>query len=140
MTDTLEGVMVLVVILLLIAKSRDRQHGPDHHGYPPSFLPLIQQLNGDPVHFGMVFIMAATIGISRLPWARLCTPFARSCAVRSVIIHTSRTTLHRGLVGNTAPNLYPGSGAPRAEPDFWKVLIQLLRVRSWTKRPSAFGA
>ena len=28
----------------------------------PIFLPVIQQLGGDPVHFGMVFIIAATIG------------------------------------------------------------------------------
>lgn len=28
----------------------------------PIFLPVILQLNGDPVHFGMVFIIAATIG------------------------------------------------------------------------------
>jgi tripartite ATP-independent transporter DctM subunit len=60
-TDSLEGVMILVVIFLLIA------------GFvidstvliimlTPIFLPLIQQLEGDPVHFGMVFIIAATIG------------------------------------------------------------------------------
>lgn len=28
----------------------------------PIVLPVIQQLGGDPVHFGMVFIVAATIG------------------------------------------------------------------------------
>jgi TRAP-type C4-dicarboxylate transport system permease large subunit len=28
----------------------------------PIFLPLIRNLGGDPVHFGMVFIVAATIG------------------------------------------------------------------------------
>jgi tripartite ATP-independent transporter DctM subunit len=28
----------------------------------PIFLPLIRQLDGDPVHFGLVFILAATIG------------------------------------------------------------------------------
>ena len=60
-TNSLEGVMILVVLFLLIA------------GFvidstvliimlTPIFLPLIQQLNGDPVHFGMVFIIAATIG------------------------------------------------------------------------------
>jgi TRAP-type transport system large permease protein len=60
-TDNLQGVMVLIVIFLLIA------------GFvidstvliimlTPIFLPLIQQLEGDPVHFGMVFIIAATIG------------------------------------------------------------------------------
>ncbi len=61
LTDSLEGVMMLIVIFLLIA------------GFvidstvliimlTPIFLPLIQQLNGDPVHFGRVFIIAATIG------------------------------------------------------------------------------
>jgi tripartite ATP-independent transporter DctM subunit len=61
LTDSLEGVMMLIVIFLLIA------------GFvidstvliimlTPIFLPLIQQLNGDPVHFGLVFIIAATIG------------------------------------------------------------------------------
>jgi TRAP-type C4-dicarboxylate transport system permease large subunit len=60
-TDSLDGVMMLIVIFLLIA------------GFvidstvliimlTPIFLPLIQQLNGDPVHFGLVFIIAATIG------------------------------------------------------------------------------
>jgi tripartite ATP-independent transporter DctM subunit len=60
-TDSLEGVMFLVVVFLLIA------------GFvidstvliimlTPIFLPLIQQLDGDPVHFGIVFIIAATIG------------------------------------------------------------------------------
>jgi TRAP-type C4-dicarboxylate transport system permease large subunit len=28
----------------------------------PIFLPLIRDLNGDPVHFGLVFIIAVTIG------------------------------------------------------------------------------
>jgi TRAP-type transport system large permease protein len=28
----------------------------------PIFLPLVRQLGGDPVHFGLVFIIAATIG------------------------------------------------------------------------------
>src|SRR5690606_42086766 len=28
----------------------------------PIFLPLIRQLGGDPVHFGMIFLVAATIG------------------------------------------------------------------------------
>jgi tripartite ATP-independent transporter DctM subunit len=60
-TGSLQGVMVLIVIFLLIA------------GFvidstvliimlTPIFLPLIQQLEGDPVHFGLVFIIAATIG------------------------------------------------------------------------------
>ncbi len=28
----------------------------------PIFLPLVRELGGDPVHFGLVFIVAATIG------------------------------------------------------------------------------
>ena len=60
-TDNLYGVMVLIVIFMLIA------------GFfvdatvliimlTPIFLPLIESLDGDPVHFGLVFIIAATIG------------------------------------------------------------------------------
>ena len=60
-TDNLSGVMVLIVIFTLIA------------GFfvdatvliimlTPIFLPLIESLGGDPVHFGLVFIVAATIG------------------------------------------------------------------------------
>ena len=60
-TDNLSGVMVLIVIFTLIA------------GFfvdatvliimlTPIFLPLVAGLDGDPVHFGLVFIVAATIG------------------------------------------------------------------------------
>jgi TRAP-type transport system large permease protein len=60
-TDSLHGVMLLVVIFILIC------------GFfidatvliimlTAIFLPLIQKLGGDPVHFGVVFIIAATIG------------------------------------------------------------------------------
>ncbi|HEU4987289.1 MAG TPA: TRAP transporter large permease subunit [Rhizobiaceae bacterium] len=60
-TDNLSGVMLLIVIFTLIA------------GFfidatvliimlTPIFLPLIESLGGDPVHFGLVFIVAATIG------------------------------------------------------------------------------
>lgn len=61
LTENLQAVMVLVVIFLLIA------------GFvidstvliimlTPIFLPLVERLGGDPVHFGLVFIIAATIG------------------------------------------------------------------------------
>ena len=61
LTDNLYSVMTLIVALILIA------------GFfidatvliimlTPIFLPLIRQLGGDPVHFGVVFVLAATIG------------------------------------------------------------------------------
>ncbi|WP_026871109.1 TRAP transporter large permease [Inquilinus limosus] len=61
LTDDLEIVMILIVLMLLVA------------GFfidatvliimlTPIFLPLIRSLGGDPVHFGLVFIVAATIG------------------------------------------------------------------------------
>src|SRR5690606_1004378 len=57
----LNTVLILIVLLILIA------------GFfidatvliimlTPIFLPLIRQLGGDPVHFGVVFVLAATIG------------------------------------------------------------------------------
>jgi tripartite ATP-independent transporter DctM subunit len=60
-TDNLYGVMVLVALFILAI------------GFfidatvliimlTPIFLPLIRELGGDPVHFGIVFIVAATIG------------------------------------------------------------------------------
>lgn len=60
-TDSLYGVLLLVVVFILIA------------GLfvdatvliimlTPIFLPLIRELDGDPVHFGLVFIVAATLG------------------------------------------------------------------------------
>ncbi|MCT8989217.1 TRAP transporter large permease subunit [Chelativorans sp. SCAU2101] len=60
-TQDLEGVMVLIALFTLAA------------GFfidatvliimlTPIFLPLIRQLGGDPVHFGMIFLVAATIG------------------------------------------------------------------------------
>jgi tripartite ATP-independent transporter DctM subunit len=60
-TDSLYGVLLLVVVFILTA------------GLfvdatvliimlTPIFLPLIRELDGDPVHFGLVFIVAATLG------------------------------------------------------------------------------
>jgi TRAP-type transport system large permease protein len=60
-TDSLPGVMALVVVFLLIA-------GCFIDGsvliimLTPIFLPLIRELGGDPVHFGLVFVIAVTIG------------------------------------------------------------------------------
>jgi tripartite ATP-independent transporter DctM subunit len=61
LTDSLEMVMILIVLFVLAA------------GFfidatvllimlTPIFLPLVRDLGGDPVHFGIVFIVAATIG------------------------------------------------------------------------------
>jgi tripartite ATP-independent transporter DctM subunit len=61
LTDSLEVVMILIVLFVLAA------------GFfidatvllimlTPIFLPLVRDLGGDPVHFGIVFIVAATIG------------------------------------------------------------------------------
>jgi tripartite ATP-independent transporter DctM subunit len=60
-TDSLPGVLTLIVLFLLIC------------GFfidatvliimlTPIFLPLVRQLGGDPVHFGVVFVVACTIG------------------------------------------------------------------------------
>jgi TRAP-type transport system large permease protein len=60
-TENLSLVMVIIVLLVIVA------------GFfidatvliimmTPIFLPLIRDLGGDPVHFGIVFIVAATIG------------------------------------------------------------------------------
>jgi tripartite ATP-independent transporter DctM subunit len=61
LTDNLEAVMILIVLFVIAA------------GFfidatvllimlTPIFLPLVRDLGGDPVHFGIVFIVAATIG------------------------------------------------------------------------------
>lgn len=60
-TDNLYGVMVLILVFILLA-------GCLVDGtvliimLTPIFLPLVRDLDGDPVHFGLVFIIAATIG------------------------------------------------------------------------------
>jgi tripartite ATP-independent transporter DctM subunit len=60
-TDNLYGAMALIVVLVLIA-------GCFIDGsvliimLTPIFLPLIRDLGGDPVHFGLIFIIAVTIG------------------------------------------------------------------------------
>jgi tripartite ATP-independent transporter DctM subunit len=60
-TDSLYGAMTLILLFVLIA-------GCFIDGsvliimLTPIFLPLIRDLNGDPVHFGLVFIIAVTIG------------------------------------------------------------------------------
>jgi TRAP-type transport system large permease protein len=60
-TDNLSAVMILIVVFILVA-------GFVVDGtvliimLTPIFLPLVESLGGDPVHFGIVFIIAATIG------------------------------------------------------------------------------
>ncbi|WP_207482094.1 TRAP transporter large permease [Arenibaculum pallidiluteum] len=60
-TDSLNGVMILILVFVLIA-------GFVIDGtvllimLTPIFLPLVRSLGGDPVHFGIIFIIAATIG------------------------------------------------------------------------------
>jgi tripartite ATP-independent transporter DctM subunit len=60
-TENLSAVMILILAFILIA-------GFVVDGtvliimLTPIFLPLIESLGGDPVHFGIVFIIAATIG------------------------------------------------------------------------------
>ncbi|GAB4391444.1 MAG: TRAP transporter large permease subunit [Kiloniellaceae bacterium] len=61
LTDNLYGVMLIIALFVIVI------------GFvidatvliimlTPIFLPLVRALDGDPVHFGMVFIIAATIG------------------------------------------------------------------------------
>jgi TRAP-type transport system large permease protein len=60
-TDNLNGIMLLIVVFLLIA-------GCFIDGsvliimLTPIFLPLIRDVEGDPVHFGLIFVIAVTIG------------------------------------------------------------------------------
>ncbi|MGK6314367.1 TRAP transporter large permease [Neorhizobium sp. DT-125] len=60
-TDDPDIVMVIIVLFILVA-------GTFMEGsvlivmLTPIFMPLLQQYNIDPVHFGLVFIIAATIG------------------------------------------------------------------------------
>jgi tripartite ATP-independent transporter DctM subunit len=60
-TDNLQAVMVMVVLFTVVA-------GCFVDAtvliimLTPIFLPLVKSLHGDPVHFGIVFIIAATIG------------------------------------------------------------------------------
>jgi tripartite ATP-independent transporter DctM subunit len=60
-TDSLNGVLALIVLFILV------------FGFfidatvliimlTPIFLPLVRSLGGDPVHFGVIFVVAATIG------------------------------------------------------------------------------
>jgi len=61
LTDRVEVVMILIALFILAA-------GFFIDGtvliimLTPIFLPMVRDLGGDPVHFGMVFIVAATIG------------------------------------------------------------------------------
>ena len=61
LTDNLSGVMLLIVLFVIVA-------GCFVDAtvliimLTPIFLPLVRDLGGDPIHFGIVFIVAATIG------------------------------------------------------------------------------
>ena len=61
LTDNLYGVIVLILVFILIA-------GMFVDAtvllimLTPIFLPVVRELDGDPVHFGLVFIIAVTIG------------------------------------------------------------------------------
>ena len=88
LTDNLYGVMALILVFILVA-------GCFIDGsvliimLTPIFLPLIRDLDGDPVHFGLVFIVAATIGNFPPPLRRrnvcglLDTLNARSATARA---------------------------------------------------------
>jgi tripartite ATP-independent transporter DctM subunit len=60
-TDSLHGVMMIIVVVVLIAGCFV-DASVLIIMLTPIFLPLIRDLDGDPVHFGLVFIIAATIG------------------------------------------------------------------------------
>jgi tripartite ATP-independent transporter DctM subunit len=61
LTDDLYGAMVLVA-LFVIAIGFFVDATVLIIMLTPIFLPLVRELGGDPVHFGIVFIVAATIG------------------------------------------------------------------------------
>jgi hypothetical protein len=54
-----------------------RWRGADHHA-DADLLPLIRDLDGDPVHVGLVFIITATIGNFTPPVGPRDAPSARS--------------------------------------------------------------
>jgi TRAP-type transport system large permease protein len=60
-TDSLHGVMMIIVVLVLVAGCFV-DASVLIIMLTPIFLPLIRDLDGDPVHFGLIFIIAATIG------------------------------------------------------------------------------
>ena len=60
-TDDLNLVMVLIVPFILLTGTFMEGVGADHHA-TPIFLPLVNKYGIDPVHVGLVFIIAATIG------------------------------------------------------------------------------
>lgn len=56
----------------------------------PIFLPLVAALGADPVHFGLVFIVAATIGNFTPPVGAAMSRSARSSSARSANTRASR--------------------------------------------------
>ena len=123
-TNSLEGVMILVVLFLLIA------------GFvidstvliimlTPIFLPLIQQLNGDAVR--IVFIVAATIGNFHAAGGRghVCGVLDPAVSDRRVHARVG-SAFRRCVFGNAAADPKPGSCGLRSQPDLRDGLIQLL--------------
>jgi len=60
-TDNAHVVMILIVLFILVAGTFI-EGGPLIIMLTPIFLPLTSQFGIDPVHFGLVFVIAATIG------------------------------------------------------------------------------
>jgi TRAP-type transport system large permease protein len=60
-TDNAHVVMILIVLFILVAGTFI-EGGPLIIMLTPIFLPLTAQFGIDPVHFGLVFVIAATIG------------------------------------------------------------------------------
>ena len=82
----------------------------------PIFLPLVRDLGADPVHFGMVFIIAATIGNFTPPVG--AAMYAVCSILRCPIGEYSRELLPlfaAGDPGDPPAGLRPGAGAVRAQ-------------------------
>ena len=126
LTDNADLVMVMIVLFILFA-------GTFMDGsvliimLTPIFLPLIDQYGIDPVHFGLVFIIAATIGnytppvgaamfvvcqVLRCPieeYARESMPFLIAVSTR----HHRADLRTAGGAGRAEPHFRPAIGAGR---------------------------
>jgi TRAP-type C4-dicarboxylate transport system permease large subunit len=60
-TENAHVVMILIVLFVLVAGTF-MEGGPLIIMLTPIFLPLVTKYGIDPVHFGLVFVIAATIG------------------------------------------------------------------------------
>jgi tripartite ATP-independent transporter DctM subunit len=124
-TDNLHGVMTLILLFILIA-------GCFVDGsvliimLTPIFLPLIRDLNGDPVHFGLVFVMTATIGNFTPPVG------AAMYAVLSILKcpmgdYARESPFHRRQRGDCS-DLCPGGRARRTRSDLRQRLRRCRRT------------